>query len=61
MNKNCTFCSTLVDRIVTGYPKNESEEICKSLGYEDNLLDVAEPFGLWVIESDKYISDKFPP
>ncbi len=54
------FCSTLVDRIVTGYPKGEAEKICEKLGYEDNLLDVGEPFALWVIESDKDISDELP-
>ena len=60
VNEACVFCSTLVDRIVTGYPRDEAEAICKELGYTDELLDVAEPFGLWVIEADKDISDKFP-
>ena len=56
----CVFCSTLVDRIVTGYPRNEVAAICEELGYEDKLVDVGEPFGLWVIESDKDISAEFP-
>lgn len=56
----CVFCSTLVDRIVTGYPRNEVAAICEELGYQDNLVDVGEPFGLWVIESDKDISEEFP-
>ena len=56
----CVFCSTLVDRIVTGYPRNEVAAICEELGYQDNLVDVGEPFGLWVIESDKDISGEFP-
>ena len=56
----CIFCSTLVDRIVTGYPRNEVASICRELGYEDNLVDVGEPFGLWVIESDKDISAELP-
>lgn len=56
----CVFCSTLVDRIVTGYPRDEAVTICEKLGYTDELLDVAEPFGLWVIESDKDISERFP-
>lgn len=30
------------------------------MGYQDNLVDVGEPFGLWVIESDKDISKEFP-
>ncbi len=45
------FTSTLVDRIVTGYPRGEDQAIWEKLGYQDNLLDTAEPFGLWVIES----------
>lgn len=56
----CVFCSTLVDRIVTGYPRNEVAAICEELGYQDNLVDVGEPFGLWVIESDKDISKELP-
>lgn len=56
----CIFCSTLVDRIVTGYPKNEAEALCGKLGYSDTLLDVGEPFALWVIESDKDISGELP-
>lgn len=54
------FCSTLVDRIVTGYPKEEAETICRQLGYKDELLDVGEPFGLWVIESEQDISSELP-
>ncbi|MDR1570050.1 MAG: tagaturonate reductase [Oscillospiraceae bacterium] len=49
------YLNTLVDRIVTGYPRQEAEELWTELGYRDNLLDVAEPFGLWVIQS----SDRF--
>jgi len=54
VNEACMFCSTLVDRIVTGYPKKpgEADAICEKLGYRDNLLDICEPFGLWVIEAD---------
>ena len=52
---HCVFCNTLVDRIVTGYPKAEAEGLWKELGYRDDLLDVGEPFGLWVIE-EKIIS-----
>ena len=48
----CSFCPTLVDRIVPGYPRDEAEELCKEFGYEDQLIDTAETFGLWVIESD---------
>lgn len=60
IDESCVFCSTLVDRIVTGYPRGEAEKICQELGYEDELLDVGEPFALWVIESDKDISGELP-
>ena len=56
----CVFTSTLVDRIVTGYPRGEDKAIWEKLGYEDNILVTAEPFGLWVIESDKDISAELP-
>jgi tagaturonate reductase len=49
----CDFCCTLVDRIVPGYPRQEAQTICNELGYQDNLLDAAEIFHLWVIESRK--------
>lgn len=38
------FCNTLVDRINTGYPKDEN------LGYDDKMLNTSEYFHLWVIE-----------
>lgn len=40
------FCCTLVDRINTGYPKDEQID----LGYEDKMLNTSEYFHLWVIE-----------
>ena len=46
------FCNTLVDRIVTGYPKDEAEHLFNEIGYEDKLLDTAEPYHLWVIEGN---------
>ncbi len=50
--KNIVFADTLVDRIVSGYPKAEADEICQKLGYVDNLLDVCEPFFLWVVQTN---------
>lgn len=60
INDACVFTSTLVDRIVTGYPRDEAEELCKEFGYQDNLIVTGEPFALWVIESEKDISEEFP-
>lgn len=50
------FCNTLVDRIVTGYPKGENID----LGYEDNMLNTSELFHLWVIESPRSILKELP-
>lgn len=60
LDEACVFTSTLVDRIVTGYPRGEEEEIWQKLGYEDHLVVTGEPFGLWVIESEKDISHEWP-
>lgn len=60
VEETCVFCTTLVDRIVTGYPRDKAGEICEKLGYTDLLLDVCEPFALWVIESEKDISGELP-
>ena len=50
------FCNTLVDRIVTGYPRDEKIE----LGYTDNMLNTSEIFHLWVIEGPNSIINEFP-
>lgn len=56
----CSFSNTLVDRIVTGYPKKDDKEIFKNLGYTDKLLDTAEPFFFWAIEDKVGLKDVFP-
>lgn len=50
------FCNTLVDRIVTGYPRDEKID----LGYEDNMVNTSELFHLWVIEGYPNITEEFP-
>lgn len=52
------FCNTLVDRIVTGYPKKEAGRLWNEIGWQDKLLDTAEIFHLWVIEGD--FENEFP-
>lgn len=56
---NC-FCSTLVDRIVPGFPKEEIHQIQQELGFEDNLVVVGEYFHFWVIEAPEWVKDEFP-
>lgn len=60
IDEACIFCNTLVDRIITGYPKKEEEKHWDEYGYQDNLLVTGELFALWVIESEKDISKEFP-
>ena len=49
IDKENDFCSTLVDRIVTGYPKDEAEKLWEEIGVRVDMLDTAEIFHLWVI------------
>lgn len=56
INEENTFFNTLVDRIVTGYPKDEKIE----LDYEDNMLNTSEYFHLWVIEGDLSYKSELP-
>ena len=56
----CGVYSTLVDRIVPGYPRDTAAELCERAGYDDHLLDKAEIFHLWVIEAPKEVAEEFP-
>ena len=60
INEANTFCSTIVDRIVPGYPRDTIKEITEELGYEDNLVNVGEHFHLFIIEGPKWIENEFP-
>ena len=52
------FCNSLVDRIVPGKPKEEAlAELQNLLGYEDQLLAVAETYRLWAIQGDDKVKD----
>lgn len=54
------FCSSLVDRIVPGYPKERASKLWEEFGYKDNAMVVAEPFLLWVIEGPKEVAAELP-
>lgn len=54
INEENTFANTLVDRIVTGYPDDDTA----SRHPEDKYLNTAELFHLWVIEGD--FEDELP-
>ena len=48
------FCNTLVDRINTGYPKDEDT------GIDDKMLNTSEYFHLWVIEGYADLFSELP-
>jgi len=54
------FCSTLVDRIVTGSPQGEAEKLCEAWGYEDQLINTGEVFADWVIEGPQTLKAELP-
>jgi tagaturonate reductase len=54
------FTNTLVDRIVTGYPKDGIEELWDESGYRDDLFDTSEVFHLWVIEGPDSLPVELP-
>ncbi|HDG1707874.1 TPA: tagaturonate reductase [Kluyvera ascorbata] len=58
LNESNAFCSTLVDRIVTGYPRDEAAKLEAELGYKDGFLDTAEHFYLFVIQGPKSLASE---
>lgn len=53
------YCNTLVDRIVSGYPRDEQTKthVTQLIGKEDVLMSIGEPFGLWAVEKKGNIAD----
>lgn len=62
INEENIFCSTLVDRIVPGRIKDAAEaaQLNEENGYIDNLTDVGEYFGVWIIEGPEGLEDRLP-
>lgn len=59
-DESCGVYSTLVDRIVPGFPKETIKDIQAKLGFEDNLVVKAEIFHFWVIEAPQSLAKEFP-
>ena len=53
------FCSTLVDRIVPGFPA-DADALDRENGYEDGLMVSAEPFGFWAVEGPDRLNEALP-
>ena len=62
INEKCTFCSTLVDRIVPGRIRDAAEvaRLDAENGYIDPLTDVGEVFGVWNIEGPAWLEEQLP-
>jgi tagaturonate reductase len=54
------FLNSLVDRVVTGYPKDEVADLETKLGYSDQLINTGELFHLWVIEGPQELAKRLP-
>ncbi len=57
---HCIFCSTLVDRIVPGVGKGESEEVYQRIGYRDVAVTQGEPYHLLAIEAPEEVRKELP-
>ena len=60
INNDNIFCNTLVDRIVSGFPRDKVDIITKELGYLDHLIVEGEQFHLWVIEAPESVKNEIP-
>ncbi|MBO5240838.1 MAG: tagaturonate reductase [Clostridia bacterium] len=58
-DENNFYCNTLVDRIVSGYPRDEEtkKHLEELIGEKDELVSIGEPFGLWAVEKKGNIAD----
>ncbi|MGH9615528.1 MAG: tagaturonate reductase [Acidobacteriaceae bacterium] len=54
------FTNTLVDRIVTGFPRDEIEALWQASGYTDDLFNTSDVFHLWVIEGPAQLATELP-
>ncbi|PHN06307.1 tagaturonate reductase [Flavilitoribacter nigricans] len=50
------FCNTLVDRIVSGYPDAEADDLQQELGFTDKLLVAGEYYHSWVIQAPEWVA-----
>jgi tagaturonate reductase len=60
LNRSSVFTNTLVDRIITGFPKDDADMLTSQLGYQDALMVAGEVFHCWVIESPRPLEEELP-
>lgn len=60
INTHNYFCSTLVDRIVSGFPEERKVAIEKQIGFKDELLVAGEYYHSWVIKAPEIVEKELP-
>lgn len=60
LESSCSFCDSLVDRIVPGAFKADPNHETLSLSYVDYLAIQTEPYHLWAIQGGERLKSAFP-
>jgi tagaturonate reductase len=60
LEEDCLFLNTLVDRVVSGYPKDNAKEYEEKLGCEDRLMTCGELFHFLAIEGPDSVDSILP-
>lgn len=60
ITNKCHYTTTLVDRIVPGFPRANFTELCEKFGYVDNNMVKGEYFHLYVLQHESFVEEKFP-
>ena len=58
VEQSCSFCDSLVDRIVSGFPHDTIDAVKQEIGYDDEAVVVGELYHLWVIGGEGYLKAK---
>lgn len=56
----CRFINTLVDRVVSGYPRDNAAAYQEKLGYNDELMVCGECFHFLALEGDADVEEALP-
>jgi tagaturonate reductase len=60
LSRHITFCNTLVDRMVSGFPKKQKETLVAEPVATNELIVEGEWFHQWVIEGPRWIEEVLP-
>ena len=60
IGEGCRYTSSLVDRIVPGFPRDEFASLCEEFGYVDNSMVKGEYFHLYVLKNEPFCQARLP-